>query len=168
MIDLKDSRQTILNQMQTLWQQNVSCQKCVGHCCTSKSNSMQITKAEAHDIYQHLKKEGLINQDLIDKLNETIELYRLEVEMPALGKKINFRRTYTCSFYTPGATGCSLPFAVKPLGCLAFNPIEEKSYELLNCLSDQKLLEIVSEKNSPKLPIPLAVLAEIKQHNVNE
>jgi hypothetical protein len=128
---------------------------------------MQITKAEALDIYQYLYENNLLNSELIAQLESTVKNYRLDIEMPALGKNINFRRTYTCSFYTPGATGCSLPFEVKPLGCLAFNPTEEKSYELLNCLSDQKLLEQVSEMNTNKLPIPMAVLEIIKQHSVN-
>jgi Fe-S-cluster containining protein len=128
---------------------------------------MQITKAEALDIYQYLSLQNLINPELIVKLESTVKDYRLNVEMPALGKNINLRRTYTCSFYTPGATGCSLPFEVKPLGCLAFNPIEEKSYERLNCVSDQKLLEQVSEADNKKLPIPMAVLEIIKQNNVN-
>jgi Fe-S-cluster containining protein len=123
---------------------------------------MQITKAEAHDIYQYLATNNLITAALINKLNDTIKDYRLDIEMPALGKNINLRRTYTCSFYTPGATGCSLPFEVKPLGCLAFNPTEEKSYELLNCVSDQKLLEQVSEADKNKSPIPIAVLEMIK------
>ena len=50
------------------------------------------------------------------------------------------RKTYTCPFYTPGPTGCSIHPDWKPYGCLAFNPRRPGVTSGGHCASDQDLL----------------------------
>lgn len=134
-----------------------SCEQCIGECCTSKSNSMQITQQEAQDIFDDLTERNLLTPPLRMKIDQTIKEYRLDVEIPSFGARSNIRRTYTCPFYSPGPKGCLISPDKKPLGCLAFNPSQADARGLSSgCRSDQKsLMEITPEGD--KLPIPVAL-----------
>ncbi|MBL7664058.1 MAG: hypothetical protein JNM93_02905 [Bacteriovoracaceae bacterium] len=133
-------RQPILDFMQSIHSQGVDCQSCVGHCCTSIANSMQITVQETWDIYSYLQKNHLMNEELIQKLKDNVTQFRLDKDL-SLGKKSILRRTYTCPFYNGHNLGCQLPTEIKPYGCLAFNPATEAVSEVGHCRSEVAALE---------------------------
>lgn len=167
-------RKVIIDYMQNLDREEINCFSCDGHCCSSRSNSMQITPLETQELLDYLQLHKRWNSELKAKLSECINEYRLDKEI-STGKNTTFRRTYTCPFYTPGSKGCSISPKAKPYGCLAFNP-RSKNIDLEQCQSDLKLLELrelefegfESQKNQElkeqyqlwwdKLPIPYALL----------
>jgi Fe-S-cluster containining protein len=155
-------RQILLDANRSLNEKGVDCSACAGECCTSRSNSMQVTRIEAEDIRAHLVGAGLWNEDLFARLRECVREYRLDVELPRFGSRQNLRRTYTCPFYSAGPRGCSLPREAKPYGCLAFNPVRAGAGGLTDgCLSDVDSLvrtDALSPAIGDKLPIPLALI----------
>ncbi len=161
------SRQQLLLANQSLNDKGIGCDACVGECCTSRRNSMQITKSEALDIRAHLESQGLWNDKLLVTLRNNIHEYRLDVEVPRFGSRQNLRRTYTCPFYVSGPRGCSLPRSVKPFGCLAFNPTKANATGLDDgCTSDQELLAQLSSTVSAdeKWPIPIALTNDFQKN----
>jgi Fe-S-cluster containining protein len=163
-------RRPLMDANRALEVRGIDCANCVGECCTSRANSMQITPAEARAIRAYLSANGTWNDELIAKLRDCVREYRLDVELPRFGSRPNLRRTYTCPFYTPGPRGCSLAREVKPYGCIAFNPVKAGARGLADgCRSDQEALARVgsrlesqpdSHSNLPKAPIPVALLAQ--------
>jgi len=101
---------------------------------------MQITPLETQDIYHWLVQKNLWNQQLKENLNKTIEDYRLDYGLD-IGGGQDFRRTYTCPFFSGRAHGCQLSPKIKPYGCLAFNPLGKDVVDGGNCDSDIPLLE---------------------------
>lgn len=157
-----ERRKLLLDANRTLNEKGVDCSGCVGECCTSRSNSMQITRVEAEDIRTHLLNAGLWSEALVARLRDCVREYRLAIELPRFGRRQNLRRTYTCPFYSAGPRGCSLPREVKPYGCLAFNPVRPGAAGLTDgCRSDQESLaraDARSPASGDKLPIPLALI----------
>lgn len=131
-------RQSILNEMTTLMSKGISCHQCSGPCCTYKSNSMQITVLEAVDIIQFLNSENRINADLVLQLEENIAQFRLSQWLGT--GKTNLRKTYTCPFFENTIKGCSISRNSKPIGCLAFNPVEPNITDGGSCKSNLSLL----------------------------
>ncbi len=159
------SRERLLTANQRLNEKGIGCESCLGECCTSRRNTMQITRSEASDIRLYLESQGLWDNALIERLRANILEYRLDVELPRFGSRQNLRRTYTCPFYFSGPKGCSLPREVKPYGCLAFNPTKENAKGINDgCVSDQKILaeESASVANDAKWPIPVALTNDLQ------
>jgi hypothetical protein len=151
-------RQYLINQMQDLIEQKLDCFSCTGVCCTSLHNSMKITSEEAIEIKNYLLKEKKWNLELKLKLEDTVKDFRLDKTL-ILKKGIEFRRTYTCPFYKGSSLGCDLPKEIKPLGCLAFNPVEKEVKNGGNCqvYPENEQLKI-SELDSAPIPIKLLTL----------
>ena len=159
-----------------------NCYSCKGTCCTFEMNSMQSTPLETYELYTYLKDDKRINNTLKEKLNETIQGYRLDRPLPSDGKREFARRTYTCPFLEPGEKGCTISRAAKPYGCLGFNPDIKDSIGEIGCSSNQDLLaqreelsrdiELVENKKLKekfdfdwdKLPMPVALLKMIEKN----
>lgn len=137
---LYSRRKELIDSMDSLESQNVSCRHCPGTCCTFVSNSMQMTVIETLDLYFYLREEGLWNQELEGRLEKTITDFRLHVR-PSTGAGQLMRKTYTCPFFGHKNLGCPLPKEVKPYGCLGFNPTEVQEESGKSCKSDFELLQ---------------------------
>ncbi|MGE3387983.1 MAG: hypothetical protein AB7K41_14730 [Bdellovibrionales bacterium] len=153
----------MIERMQQLEARGIDCRACVGECCTSRCNSMLITKVEAEDILSYLKRENLWNDEWTARLRACVREFRLDVELPSFGSRRNLRRTYTCPFYQAGPRGCLLSREAKPYGCLGFNAVVAGAKGLSDgCQSDQNLLaqqaSLHSEQPPLKAPIPVAIL----------
>jgi hypothetical protein len=136
----QERRKTLIDNMQNLISEKKDCFSCKGYCCTYQNNSMQVTPLEALDAYYYLDRNNLINSDLIQSLKETIQKFRLDIEVPTRNGKF-LRRYYTCPFFKEGSKGCGLSLEDKPYGCLGFNPKETGVKTEGYCESDQDLLE---------------------------
>jgi len=165
-------RSLLLEGMQTLEYQNITCKDCTGRCCTYQANSMQMTPVETQDLYDYLKENSLWNKALVNRLKKNIQEFRLDKEI-STGRNSSFRRSYTCPFFKHESLGCPIPTEAKPYGCLAFNAISSGVRDGENCKSD---LELLSKRESEdedsmnkelthlhglyweKLPIPMALL----------
>lgn len=174
-LESRKRRNILIEEMSNLDKIGKTCANCVGNCCTFTSNSMRITPLEAVEILIFLERENRINEELIVKLQECVNEFRL-------GASFDFgiKKNYTCPFYLGSCQGCSISRAHKPYGCLAFNANEEGVQKGENCSSNQSLLER-REENFPaekfinefitkklkltwdKLPIPVALLEIIKK-----
>lgn len=153
------SRDPLLQEMGRLSVQGIDCRSCSGECCTSRSNSMQITVSEGREILTDLRARGLLTSDMRQKFVDTVALYRLDVEIPAFGKRPNLRRTYTCPLYQAGPRGCTLTPEKKPFGCLAFNAVTPNAAGLTSgCRSNQSLLLKCAVEEKDKAPIPVMLL----------
>ncbi|TWW08540.1 hypothetical protein E3A20_23300 [Planctomyces bekefii] len=139
---------------------------------------MRVTPLEALEIWLDLKAKGQTGPSLEQKLEAVIERFRLDQGELSDGRHEYLRRTYTCPFYKDTNLGCGISPTLKPLGCLAFNPLTPgivdggacavhgvrlaeatsgagaESRSLLNLEASQWL-----QATWEKLPIPLAVLA---------
>ncbi len=131
-------RRTLMDQMEGLEAQGMSCLGCPGTCCTFEANSMLITPLEAWELIVYLQDAGKLLPELKEKLQSTVQRYRLEAKFS--GARSYLRKTYTCPFFGQGELGCPLPRSVKPYGCLAFNShhVELKATE--HCFSEVELL----------------------------
>ncbi len=134
---------------------------------------MMVTPIEAVELMDYLRAENLLNDELKNKMNETVSKYRLD-HPAGNGRKSYLRRTYTCPFFNHGELGCPLPREVKPYGCLAFNSHHESLKADENCFSDIELLKKHDHETSDdalneklrmrhslyweKTPLPLALL----------
>lgn len=132
----------------------VKCRDCDGRCCTSRYNRMRVTPHEARVIADHLRALGpAALKSAILRLKASVRRYRLRAEPEA--------QAYTCPFFQQGDHSCGLPFDVKPVGCLAFNPDKEG-----NCGLDPLLFypaHDAAKRLAPgeAIPIPVAVLATL-------
>ncbi len=166
-------RRTLIDQLEGLEAQRMSCRGCPGTCCTFEANSMMVTPLEALELIGYLQGARKLLPDLREKLQSTVDRYRLEAKFS--GARSYLRKTYTCPFFIEGELGCPLPRSVKPYGCLAFNShhVELKATE--HCFSEVELLrqreELFSEERAEndrlrkelglaweKAPIPNALL----------
>ncbi|MCR9204376.1 MAG: hypothetical protein NXH75_07360 [Halobacteriovoraceae bacterium] len=137
-------RAPLLNSMNDLGAKEISCHGCSGPCCTFLKNSMQVTPLEAVDIYVYLYEQGLWNEELEKRLKGCITEFRLD-KRPSTGSGQLMRKTYTCPFFLHQKLGCSLDPAIKPYGCLGFNPTEKGEIEGRSCRSNIDLLEFREE-----------------------
>lgn len=88
-------------------------------CCTEAYNAVQILPIEADRVVRHLETLDLDSRKKwVERLRRTVERYRL-------GNGVRPRR-YTCAFLEDDFR-CGLPLDVKPIACLAFNPIHEEA-----------------------------------------
>ncbi len=101
---------------------------------------MMVTPIEAVELVDYLKANNLFDDELKNRLLETVSKYRLDQSVGD-GKRSFLRRTYTCPFFNHKELGCPLPREVKPFGCLAFNAhdVEKKAGEF--CFSEIEVLE---------------------------
>lgn len=133
-------RKALLDSMESLEASEISCRGCSGPCCTFLKNSMQVTPLEAIDMYLHLDDSGLWDESLERRLKDCILEFRLHIR-PSTGGSQLMRKTYTCPFFLHQALGCSLDPAIKPYGCLGFNPIRKGEIEGESCRSNTEILE---------------------------
>lgn len=96
-------------------QQSVrSCAGC-GLCCTESYNVVQVLPIEGERIARHLDTLPAAERArMVARLRRCVDRYRL-------GDGTKPRR-YTCAFLESDFR-CALPLTVKPVACLAFNPI---------------------------------------------
>ena len=122
--------------------------------------------------------ENNFENDIWQKINETIEKFRLDKLIPTQNNQF-LRRYYTCPFYLHRNLGCSISPKAKPYGCLAFNALSEKVSTPGHCTSFKGTLEAREDRYKEaeqvanqflirelklywtKLPMPLA-LRELK------
>ena len=135
----KNRREILIERMDQLEAEGMSCRGCSGTCCTYESNSMLITPLETKEILIFLKSKGLDTPDLKNKLLQTVTNYRLEPRLPK--QRSYLRKTYTCPFFNHQELGCPLPREIKPYGCLAFNSHHKNLKADSNCFSEKELLE---------------------------
>ncbi len=121
---------------------------------------MMVTPIEAVELVDYLKTNGLFNDELKNRLQETVAKYRLDQGL-GNGKRSYLRRTYTCPFFNHKELGCPLPREVKPFGCIAFNShnVELKAGE--HCYSEKEILE----KREMLAPDEAALNEELKQQH---
>lgn len=143
----RERRHHLIEEMKQLSDKQIHCFQCTGTCCTMSANSMQVTPLEAFEMILSLDVTEDNIQEIKQKLQETINHYRLDHEI-SLGKKAqaHLRKTYTCPFFVPGPKGCTIKKELKPYGCLGFNPRQE-SESGTNCHSDFSLLEKRENEN---------------------
>ena len=131
-------REILIDRMNALESKGMGCIGCSGTCCTFEANSMLMTPLEARELFEYLKSENLLTQELKEKLQKNINQFRLEPK-PLKGRSY-LRKTYTCPFFNHQELGCPLPREIKPYGCLAFDShhVELKASE--HCYSENDLL----------------------------
>ncbi len=136
-----------------------TCADC-GLCCTDAFNSVEILPIEAHRVAQHLESLPEARREaLVARLEATVARYELD-------RRGSSKRRYTCSFLEPDAS-CCLPLGVKPVACLAFNPLTPDACDMepdhYHAAHDPVELENRAHSLPPKkLPIPLAILAALR------
>ena len=118
--DSYSRRQVLIETMNGLETEEITCANCPGHCCTFVGNSMQMTTVEALDLYFYLVDNELWNEELEEKLKENIKEFRLD-HRPSIGGGHFMRKTYTCPFFlfqskalrvSMPAKHCARPFGV--------------------------------------------------------
>jgi 23S rRNA pseudouridine2605 synthase len=132
-----------------------TCEGC-GLCCTEAYNSVRILPIEASRIATHLRSLPDVRRaELAARISAAIARFRLEARID--------RQPYTCPFLEPDFT-CALPFDVKPVACLAFNPVDAD-----RCEMDARRFEAAHGRAARgnkqaglpalRVPIPVAVQA---------
>ncbi len=121
---------------------------------------MRIGAEEAQRVASHLGRtpENLPNWK--KRLEASVARFGLDRPEAGDGRRSLARRRYTCPFYEE--PGCALPFDVKPLGCLAFNPRSAGQTEGGDCGTAGVDLPAGTEP----VAIPIAVLAALKPLNL--
>jgi Fe-S-cluster containining protein len=95
-----------------------SCSGC-GLCCTQSFNAVQILPPEGERIARHLASLPAERRaELEERVARTIRRHHLRDDAAP--------RRYTCAFLEADFR-CALPLDVKPVACLAFNPITPDS-----------------------------------------
>ncbi len=109
-----DPRAELIAHVRAVQRSIRSCTGC-GLCCTVAHNSVQILPIEGRRIAGWIEGLGVTDVRVWKKrLRRTIRRFRLRPAAAA---------NYTCTFLGPDFR-CALPFDVKPVACLSFNPIE--------------------------------------------
>ena len=142
----KNRRENIITRMIQLSSAGQDCKNCPGTCCTFESNSMMTSPLETTELLIFLQSQGMKNEGLKEKINQTIKQYRLD-QLTGYGRKSFLRRTYTCPFFNHSELGCPLPVEVKPYGCLAFNSHHPTSKASEHCYSEKELLITREDEN---------------------
>jgi hypothetical protein len=115
---------------------------------------MQITASEAREITTYLGDEGVAK--IKTKLEECVTEFRLDITQ-GQGQRV-LRKNYTCPFFSHGPLGCTLPKEIKPVGCLAFNPINPGGQGDGFCATEAK----ASNDGEERAPIPVMILNILK------
>ena len=147
--------------MMNLAETEINCSSCKAPCCTFKKNSMRITPLEAKELYNYLSENEKLNEELINRLQECIKEFRLDVTL-LMGKRNSFRRTYTCPFFKNQSLGCSIPNQFKPYGCLAFNPTQVGVLDGEGCESNVNLLNMREVIDSDEEDLNFQVKQQMK------
>jgi 23S rRNA pseudouridine2605 synthase len=132
-----------------------TCEGC-GLCCTAAYNSVRILPVEARRIARHVASlPGGRGEDLLGRLRLAVEKFGLKAR--------GGRQPYTCPFLEADST-CALPFDVKPVACLSFNPVSEDRCEMDAGRFELAHAAAASENEAAgssrlRVPIPVAVLA---------
>lgn len=143
------------------------CSRCAGTCCTFVANSMQVTPREALEVTAYLLAAPGGLAVWVEPLRETVRRFALDRPPAGDGRRAFGRRRYTCTFFAGGRLGCALPRAVKPTGCLAFNPRRAGLTDGGACGTPADLTDADAGPLPPelaalvpwdRLPIPLALL----------
>jgi Fe-S-cluster containining protein len=150
-----DPRQHLVDHVLETQRTVRSCTGC-GLCCTAAYNTVRILPIEAARIAQHVG--GLEvgrRRLLIARLRATVARFAL-----GTGSR---PKLYTCSFLEPDQT-CALPFDVKPVACLAFNPIHDDRCEMDDVrffAAHDPIEKANGQQGWPdrRSPIPVAVLS---------
>lgn len=137
----KQRREPVHKQMFALNESGKTCMNCTGVCCTAIANSMQIDLVQGLDLYIYLQRRNRFDKQLLEK---NIQENQIKIISVGKGGK-QFRKRYTCPFYSGKSLGCTISINSKPYGCLAFNPIGAGVKEGENCRSYQESLEIREE-----------------------
>lgn len=143
-LDSYSRRENIIKAMQDLENEGTDCSKCPGFCCTYYHNSMQVTPLEAIEILIDLIAQKRLNEELVNRLHENANNYRLNVEVTD-GRGRVLRRNYTCPFFKDQNLGCSISLESKPYGCLGYNPTKNEVSTEGNCSSNLDQLNARSE-----------------------
>ncbi|MSR74317.1 MAG: hypothetical protein EXS14_02440 [Planctomycetes bacterium] len=130
-----------------------TCADC-GLCCTEAHNSVRILASEAQRIADYLSSLPAVRQaDLRRRLKATVQRAKM---------RGNAKVNYTCSFLEKDMT-CVLPMTVKPVACLAFNPLtpldcdQEPEWYAKAHVGESKATCALEGKEVLR-PIPVAVL----------
>lgn len=134
-----ERRSVLLEHMQGLGDRQINCLSCQAPCCTSQKNSMQVTPLEALDIYFYLKEHALLTDELISRLQECVDSFGLNREVPGNGGRAFLRRYYSCPLQVN--LRCIISSSVRPYGCLGFNPLSANIQNAEDCISQIDLLE---------------------------
>lgn len=134
----QERREILITAMRENERKGNDCLKCSGRCCTYEANSMNMTNLEALEALTFLEDEGLINDELIERLENSVKEFRLD-SMLQIGKGEFYRKSYTCPFFNFPTWGCGLGAKNKPYGCIAFNPHESGQENGGNCNSNLEI-----------------------------
>ncbi len=130
-----------------------SCAGC-GECCTARFNSVRILPVEARRIAEHLATlSPAQGRELLGRIRRAIARSGLRRGGPV--------RRYRCPFLEEDRT-CAVPLDVKPVACLAFNPVhvERCEMETMRFFAAHDPVEAANARLGlppERLPIPLAV-----------
>ena len=80
-------RSQVIEKMKEITSAGANCFSCSGVCCTFVGNSMMVTPIEAIELVHFLNEQGRWNNELLEKLNETILIYRLDRPVPSDGRR---------------------------------------------------------------------------------
>jgi hypothetical protein len=149
-------RSVLIEKMNLLEAQGLSCSGCSGVCCTYQANSMLMTPLEALELFEYLKINKMLTLDLKQKLENAVTQYRLEPKYDNM-RRSYLRKTYTCPFFNHKEFGCPLPREVKPYGCLAFNSHHPEKKASEDCYSEIDLLELREKNNSEETLLNLEI-----------
>jgi 23S rRNA pseudouridine2605 synthase len=147
-------RAQLIEHVRTVQREVRTCDGC-GLCCTEAYNSVRILPTEAARIAAHLGTlPGARREALVARIGAAIKRFRLEPRLE--------RQPYTCPFLEPDFT-CTLPFDVKPVACLAFNPVDEDHCEMdvdwfERARGAQARANGKSGESGRRFPIPVAVV----------
>ena len=83
----KNRRLKVIDKMADLGSSGANCFSCTGVCCTFVGNSMMVTPLEALELVYYLHDKGEWNESLLERLNETISIFRLDREVPSDGRR---------------------------------------------------------------------------------
>ena len=155
---LDRKRQELENQVRAIQKQVRSCAGC-GLCCTEAHNTAEVLTVEAERIADWLERQTAARRAEFERrLRQTVARYDL-----GAGRKE--ARLYTCSFLEADMR-CALPIDVKPILCLAFNPVTPDACDQDALVFHHVHDEVLRENrrrglSEARRPIPVAVLAEI-------
>jgi len=131
-----------------------TCTGC-GLCCTEPWNSMTILPREADRIVAHLRRLPAARRDaLLERARRAVQRWRL--------RRARGLPHYTCGFLEPDMS-CALPFDVKPVACLSFNPLtpdrcDQEPEWFARAGEEVEAEQRAAGGEARRRPIPVAVL----------
>ncbi len=140
-----------------------TCADC-GLCCTEAHNSVRIVASEARRIAAHLALlEPRRRAELMARVEGSIKKYRLTAS----------RKThYTCPFLEADMR-CAIPLDVKPVACLAFNPLTQDACDQEpEWYAAAHEVEVTASRvgmEEPSLkPIPVALMDALHENDARD